>query len=46
MWGLNMQKVTPGVYPYYDGKYGGIETNEEDGQAGNPLLNMSNSYGI
>ena len=45
MWGLNMQKVTPGVYPYYDGKYGGIETNEEDGQAGNPLLNMSNSYG-
>ena len=45
LWGLNMQKVTPGVYPYYDGKYGGIETNEEDGQAGNPLLNMSNSLG-
>ena len=45
LWGLNMQKVTPGVYPYYDGKYGGVETNEEDGQAGNPLLNMSNSYG-
>ncbi len=45
MWGLFMQKVTPGVYPYYNGKYGGIETTEEDGQAGNPLLNMSNSYG-
>lgn len=46
LWGLNMQKVTPGVYPYYDGMYGGPETSEEDGQAGNPLLNMSRSQGF
>ncbi len=46
LWGLNMQKVTPGVYPYYNGMYGGTETNEEDGQAGNPVLNMSNSNGF
>ncbi|MDR0395184.1 MAG: TonB-dependent receptor [Tannerella sp.] len=45
LWGLNMQKVTPGVYPYYNGMYGGPETNEEDGVVGNPLLNMSNSRG-
>ena len=44
-WGLNMQKVTPGVYPYYDGMYGGPETNEEDGQAGNPLLNLTGNHG-
>lgn len=46
LWGLNMQKVTPGVYPYYNGMYGGPETNEEDGQAGNPVNNMSNSHGF
>lgn len=34
-------KSVPGIYPYYDGKYGGIETNEEDGATGNPLLNIN-----
>lgn len=31
-------KTVPGIYPYYDGKYGGIETSMEDGAAHNPLL--------
>ena len=34
-------KSVPGIYPYYDGKYGGIETAAEDGAAGNPLLNIN-----
>ncbi|SES70875.1 TonB-dependent receptor [Prevotella sp. kh1p2] len=34
-------KTVPGIYPYYDGHYGGIETAEEDGSAGNPLLNLN-----
>ena len=31
-------KTVPGIYPYYDGHYGGIETAVEDGAAHNPLL--------
>jgi TonB-linked SusC/RagA family outer membrane protein len=31
-------KTVPGIYPYYDGKFGGIETAVEDGAAHNPLL--------
>ena len=31
-------KTVPGIYPNYDGKYGGIETSVEDGAAHNPLL--------
>lgn len=34
-------KTVPGIYPYYDGHYGGIENSEEDGAAGNPLLNLN-----
>ena len=34
-------KATPGIYPYYDGKYGGPEATEEDGAVGNPLLNLN-----
>lgn len=30
-------KTVPGIYPYYDGKFGGIETSVEDGAAHNPL---------
>lgn len=30
-------KTVPGIYPYYDGHYGGIETSVEDGAAHNPL---------
>jgi TonB-linked SusC/RagA family outer membrane protein len=46
LWELSMQKSTPGSYPYYNGAYGGPETNEEDGAVSNPLLNMSNSRGF
>ena len=31
-------KSVPGVYPYYDGRYGGVETSAEDGAVNNPLL--------
>ena len=31
-------KTVPGIYPNYDGHYGGIETSVEDGAAHNPLL--------
>ena len=34
-------KTVPGIYPYYDGKWGGIENPAEDGAAGNPLLNIN-----
>lgn len=45
LFGLNMQKVTPGVYPYYNGMYGGAETSEEDGQVGNPVALLANNHG-
>ncbi|MCI1685910.1 MAG: TonB-dependent receptor [Prevotella sp.] len=38
-WGF--LKTVPGIYPYYDGKYGGIEAPEEDPAAGNALLNLN-----
>lgn len=34
-------KTVPGIYPYYDGKYGGIENSYEDGAAGNPLTTLN-----
>lgn len=34
-------KTVPGVYPYYDGHYGGVETSAEDGAVSNPLLNLN-----
>lgn len=37
-------KNTPGMYPFYDGKYGGAEAPEEDPQAENPLI-MLNGLG-
>lgn len=44
--GLQMQKSTPGVYPYYDGKYGSPEALEEDPVVNNPAyyLNTSGGY--
>ena len=38
---INTQKMIPGVYPYYDGKYGAPEANEEDPQSHNPLWDMA-----
>ena len=42
---INTQKMIPGVYPYYDGKYGAPEANEEDPQSHNPLWDMAQSEG-
>lgn len=42
---LNTQKMVPGVYPYWNGMYGGPEANEEDPQSHNPLLDMNTSRG-
>lgn len=33
--GLDSQKVVPDVYPFYDGKFGGAEAEQEDPQARN-----------
>ncbi|MCH3994203.1 MAG: TonB-dependent receptor [Prevotella sp.] len=38
-WGF--LKTVPGIYPYYDEKYGGTEAPEEDPAAGNALLNLN-----
>lgn len=46
MVGLSMNKAVPGIYPYYDGKYGVAETSEEDPATVNPLylLNTEGGY--
>ena len=43
--GLNMQKTTPGTYPYYDGYYGVAEATEEDPQTWNPIQSLTASQG-
>ncbi|MBK5720902.1 SusC/RagA family TonB-linked outer membrane protein [Dysgonomonas sp. Marseille-P4677] len=42
---IDMTKVVPGTYPYYDGKYGAPESNEEDPQSHNPLWDMNHEHG-
>ncbi|WP_080905789.1 TonB-dependent receptor [Parabacteroides sp. Marseille-P3160] len=42
---LGMTKIIPGTYPYYDGKYGAPESNEEDPQSHNPLWDMNFEHG-
>lgn len=42
---ITTQKMVPGVYPFYDGKYGAPEANEEDPQSHNPLWDMAQSEG-
>ncbi len=42
---IDMTKVVPGTYPYYDGKYGAPEANEEDPQSHNPLWDMNFEHG-
>ena len=45
MWDIQMQKSTPGIYPYYNGLYGGQETSEEEGTVSNVLLNITGEHG-
>ena len=42
---LDMTKIVPGTFPYYDGKYGAPESNEEDPQSHNPLWDMNFEHG-
>lgn len=42
---LSTQKLVPGTYPFYDGKYGAPETNEEDPQSHNALWDFNGSTG-
>lgn len=42
---LDMTKIVPGTYPYYDGKYGAPESNEEDPQSHNALWDMNFEHG-
>lgn len=43
--GLQMQKSTPGTYPYYDGKYGAPEALEEDPVVNNPVYYLNSAGG-
>jgi TonB-linked SusC/RagA family outer membrane protein len=43
--GLGGQKLVPDNYPYYDGKYGGLEAPEEDITSYNVLYALNNSGG-
>lgn len=43
--GLQMQKSTPGSYPYYKGKYGSPEALEEDPVVNNPVYFLNNTGG-
>lgn len=43
--GLGFQKIVPGTYPFYDGKYGAPEAPEEDPQSHNPLWNIQRAGG-
>lgn len=45
LWGQDMQKTVPGIYPYYDGYYGGLETTEEEGTVHNPVKMLSLDWG-
>lgn len=42
---INTMKMTPCIYPYYDGKYGAPEAPEDDPQSHNPLWDMAVSDG-
>ena len=42
---LNTQKMVPGIFPYWNGMYGGPEANEEDPQSHNPLWDMNTTRG-
>lgn len=43
--GLHMQKANPGIYPYYDGKYGTPESLENDPSSDNPIYYLNNAGG-
>lgn len=43
--GLIMQKAIPGMYPYYDGKYGAPESLEMDPSSVNPIYNLNSAGG-
>jgi len=43
--GLGSTRNVPGIYPYYDGKYGGVEANEENPEAINPLWRLNERKG-
>lgn len=45
IWGQDMQKTVPGLYPYYDGYYGGLETTEEEGTVHNPVKMLALDWG-
>ncbi len=45
IWGYNMRKTTPGIYPVWNGVYGGTETAEEDASAGNMLMSVYSDHG-
>lgn len=45
LWGDDMKKTVPGVYPYYDGWYGSQETPEEENTVHNPVRVLDTALG-
>lgn len=43
--GIGFQKMVPGIYPYYDGKFGAPEAPEEDPQSHNTLWDIQSTGG-
>ena len=43
--GIGGTRNVPGIYPYHDGKYGGVEANEENPEAINPLWRINETKG-
>jgi|GEM_PF-2230 len=42
---LGFRKIVPGIYPYYDGKYGAPEAPQEDPQSHNALWDIQSTGG-
>lgn len=43
--GIGGTRNSPGIYPFYDGKFGGVEANEENPESINPLWRINELKG-
>lgn len=45
LWEINMQRAIPGIYPYYNGYWGGNETASETQGTSNIAMNIAQDHG-
>lgn len=45
LWEINMQRAIPGIYPYYNGLWGGNETANETQGTSNIAMNIAQDHG-